>query len=311
MRDQITLEILKEDFGLPNIIIYAIPVMVLLAVLEMYLGYKKKRKIYEKKDFWANVGVGVGYILQGLVAKALLFFLIIWAYNIAPVQWPLTWWSAIACYVVFDFFRFYAHKLSHEINVLWATHVTHHSSERFNLSTSFRLSWTQMIKVFLFVPVGLFGFHPLWFFLAHQLGVLYQYWVHTELIGKLPKPIEFIFVTPSHHRVHHGRNDKYLDRNYGSTLIIWDRMFGSFQEEEEKVDFGITKPLRSYNIFTINFHVWSDIVHDLRHSRSFKESMAILFRGPGKYHREEFDPKPSLTSDTSGVSNVGPSKRAS
>ena len=234
MRDNITLEMLKEDFGLPNLIVYAIPFLVGFAILEMYLGYRKKQKLYEKKDFWANCGVGVGYILQGLFAKAVLFAAVIWAYNVAPLQLPITWWSAILCYVVFDFVRFFAHKLSHETNILWATHVTHHNSEKYNLSTTFRLSWTQVIKIFFFIPLGFLGFHPVLFFFCHQIGVLYQYWVHTELIGKLPKPIEFIFVTPSHHRVHHGVNPKYIDKNYGSTFIIWDRMFGSFQEEEEK-----------------------------------------------------------------------------
>jgi hypothetical protein len=126
------------------------------------------------------------------------------------------------------------------------------------------------------------GFDPVLFFICHQIEVLYQFWVHTEYIRKLPAPIEYIFVTPSHHRVHHSTNDKYLDKNFGSTLIIWDKIFGTFQAEEEQTVYGITTPINSYNPITLNFHEWNDIIVDVKKSRSLQEAYAMLFTSPSK-----------------------------
>lgn len=179
-----------------------------------------------------------------------------------------------------DFCRYWAHRIAHEQRMWWATHVTHHSSEQYNFSVSFRLSWTQHIKVIFFIPVALMGFDPFVFYICHQIAVLYQYWIHTELIGKLPAPIEFFFTTPSHHRVHHATNEKYLDKNYGSTFIIWDRMFGTFQEEEETPNYGILKPVKSYNPVWLVFHEWVDIFKDLGKYRSPKAWWRILFGNP-------------------------------
>ncbi len=173
-----------------------------------------------------------------------------------------------------------AHRIAHENRFWWATHVTHHNSKKYNWSVSFRLSWTQHIKIIFFIPVVLAGFHPVVFFIVHQLAVLYQFWIHTEYIKKLPKPIEFFFVTPSHHRVHHATNEHYLDKNYGSTFIIWDRIFGTFMEEKEQPVYGLTKQVDSYNPITLNFHEWSDIVKDVRKSKSLKEAYAMMFTRP-------------------------------
>jgi len=160
--------------------------------------------------------------------------------------------------------------------------VTHHNSEKYNLSVSFRLGWTQHIKIIFFIPVALMGFDPVLFFICHQIEVLYQFWIHTEYIRKLPAPIEYIFTTPSHHRVHHSKNEKYIDKNFGSTFIIWDRLFGTFQAEEEQADYGITTPINSYNPITLNFHEWRDIITDVFKSKSFKEAYAMTFTSPSK-----------------------------
>jgi hypothetical protein len=135
------------------------------------------------------------------------------------------------------------------------------------------------------------GFDPVLFFICHQIEVLYQFWIHTEYIRKLPAPIEYVFVTPSHHRVHHSRNEKYLDKNFGSTFILWDRIFGTFQAEEEQVLYGITKPVNSYNPITLNFHEWKDITLDVIKSRSVKEAYAMMFTSPSKLAqvKEEFN----------------------
>lgn len=267
---------------LPPIIVYATPVMIGLVLLEWGLSLYQNRKIYDTKDTLAATAIGVGNLVISAFIKVATFGIIIFFYNLAPWRIPPTWWSYILCVIWIDFWRYVAHRVAHENRFWWATHVTHHNSEMYNWSVSFRLGWTQHIKIIFFIPVALTGFHPVVFFIAHQIEVLYQFWIHTEYIRKLPKPIEFLFVTPSHHRVHHARNGKYLDRNYGSTLIIWDRIFGTFQPEEERPEYGITKPVNSYNPVYLNFHEWIDIYRDVRQSRSLREAYSMIFSRPSR-----------------------------
>lgn len=289
MKEKLTITELFDTYNLPNIILYAGPIMIALAFVEMYISWRGQKGLYEKKDFIASLTIGIGYIIQGLFTKTLLFIVALWAYNISPLYIKPTWWSYILCFFVLDFCRYWAHRLGHETNFLWATHVTHHNSDKYNFSTSFRLSWTQQIKIIFFIPVSLLGFHPVVFFICHQIAVLYQFWIHTELIRKMPAWFEFFFTTPSHHRVHHAKNDKYLDRNYGSTFIIFDRIFGTFQPEEEQPIYGIKNPVKGYNPLRLVFHVWVDIFKNLLKARSLKESYAILFKAPGKYKPEDYD----------------------
>jgi sterol desaturase/sphingolipid hydroxylase (fatty acid hydroxylase superfamily) len=205
-----------------------------------------------------------------------------------PWSIPPVWWSYLLCIVAIDFCRYWSHRFSHQLRLIWATHITHHNSEHYNFTVSFRLSWTQHIKIIFFIPVALMGFHPVVFFIANQIEVLYQFWIHTELIKKLPAPIEYIFTTPSHHRVHHATNDKYLDKNYGSTFIIWDRMFGTFQAEEEKANYGILKPVNSYNPVWLVFHEWVDIFKDLGRYRTPRAWWRILFGSPNMSLNKEY-----------------------
>jgi sterol desaturase/sphingolipid hydroxylase (fatty acid hydroxylase superfamily) len=256
--------------------------MIGLVLLEWALSLYQNRRIYDTKDTLAATAIGVGNLVISAFIKVATFGIIIFFYNLAPWRIPPTWWSYLLCIIWIDFWRYVAHRVAHENRFWWATHVTHHNSEMYNWSVSFRLGWTQHIKIIFFIPVALTGFHPVVFFIAHQIEVLYQFWIHTEYIRKLPKPIEYIFVTPSHHRVHHARNGKYLDRNYGSTLVIWDRIFGTFQPEEERPEYGITKPVNSYNPIYLNFHEWIDIYRDVRQSKSFREAMSMIFVRPSK-----------------------------
>lgn len=282
---KLTLEqLLQFDFN--SVIWIAAPIMFLLVALEYYLSLRKNLKnLYSKKDFLASLSIGVGNLLVNAVTKVGLFYVIVFFYNLTPWSIPPTWWSYILCLVVFDFLRYWAHRIAHEQRFWWSTHVVHHSSEHYNFSVSFRLSWTQNLKLIFFMPIALMGFHPLVFFITHQIEVLYQFWIHTELIRKLPRPIEYIFTTPSHHRVHHAVNEKYIDKNYGSTFIIWDRMFGTFQEEEEQARYGITKPVNSFNPFVLVFHAWGDLLADL--AKRPKEAWRILFGSPTSWERSK------------------------
>ena len=290
-------DILALDY--PPVIVYAAPLLVFFAVLEWYLRQREYRHRqeeqaenkgaedlaekykYDVKDAMAGAGVGLGYLISTAMVKALTFGVILYFYNLTPLYVPTVWWSFIVCYIVVDFCRYWAHRIAHEQRFWWATHVTHHSSEQYNLTVTFRLSWTQHIKVIFFIPAALLGFDPFVFFICMQIGVLYQYWVHTELIGKLWAPIEYLFITPSHHRVHHGSEEKYLDKNYGSSLVIWDRMFGTFCAEEERPNYGILTPVNSYNPVYLVFHEHIDLVRDLMKYRHPKAWWRILFHGPG------------------------------
>lgn len=289
-KELLTLEDVQSmivDAGVSNIIVWAIPVMLSLVFLEFILGVYHKREAYNGLDFLASLSVGVGNLLVTGVTKIFTFGLILFFYNLVPWSIPHTWWSYIACFVWLDFWRYVSHRISHQSRFWWATHIVHHSSEKYNFSVSFRLSWIQQLKFIFFIPVAIAGFNPIVFFVCHQVAILYQFWIHTEFIKKLPAPIEFFFVTPSHHRVHHARNEKYLDKNYGSTFIIWDRMFGTFQPEEETPEYGITKPVNSYNPVYLVFHEAIDIVKDIFRSRSLSEAYLRTFTRPSQLEAME------------------------
>lgn len=268
--------------NLPPIIIYCAPFFFIFVALEWYIGVRKQQKLYDSKDFAAATTIGLVNVLISALTKAATFAVVLFIYNMVPWSIPPAWWSFIGCFFVLDLCRYWAHKVGHEHRFWWATHVTHHSSKQYNFSVGFRLSWIQQIKIIFFLPVVLMGFHPLVFFICHQVAVVYQFWIHTELIRKMPAWFEFFFVTPSHHRVHHATNPQYIDKNYGSTFIIWDRIFGTFEPEVEKPNYGITKPVNSYNPIYLVFHEVIDICKDLRHAKSPKQFFQVLSKGPGE-----------------------------
>ncbi|MEM7039936.1 MAG: sterol desaturase family protein, partial [Bacteroidota bacterium] len=182
----------------------------------------------------------------------------------------------------FDFFFYWAHRWSHEINFFWAAHVVHHSSEDYNLSVALRQSWWHnLIAFFIFMPLPVLGFDPLIFFLAAGLHTIYQFWIHTQAVGKLHPWIEYVMNTPSHHRVHHGRNPKYIDKNHGGVFIIWDRLFGTFQAEEEAPTYGITTPLNSLNPAWANLHYYAEMWGNMRKMRFWKDRWKMLWAKPG------------------------------
>ncbi len=172
--------------------------------------------------------------------------------------------------------------MSHEVNLFWGGHVVHHQSEDYNLSVALRQSSLQVIWTFGFsLPIAFLGFSTVDFALVAALNTLYQFWIHTETIGKFPRWIEFIFNTPSHHRVHHGRDPKYIDKNHAGSLIIWDRMFGTFQEEEEKPTYGITKPINSWNAVWANISHYAEMGNDLKRIPRWRDRIRYLFKKPG------------------------------
>ncbi len=287
-RQKLTVDLLTQ-MELPNVIVFAVPVMLSLVFLEWFISWRQNRDIYDGKDTLAAATIGIGNLIISALVKIGIFFLVVVFYNISPFRIPPTWWSYIVCFVFLDLARYWAHRIAHEQRFWWATHVTHHNSKKYNFSVSFRLSWTQHIKIVFFLPVVMMGFDPFVFFICHQIAVLYQFWIHTEYIRKLPAPIEFFFTTPSHHRVHHATNADYIDKNYGSTFIIWDRMFGTFQPEGEQAVYGITKNVDTYNAITLVFHEWVDIFRDVLKARNIREACWLIWGNPTAIAKKKLD----------------------
>jgi sterol desaturase/sphingolipid hydroxylase (fatty acid hydroxylase superfamily) len=195
---------------------------------------------------------------------------------------PLAWLAAI---VGWDFIYYWNHRMMHEVRAMWAIHVVHHSSERYNLSTALRQPVADVLGVW--VPYGWLarlGIRPKLIAQARGINLLYQYWIHTDAIRSLG-PGEEVLNTPSHHRVHHGSNQRYIDRNHGSILIIWDRLFGTFQREDEPVVYGLTKNIGTFNPLRIASHEYRDILRDVAHSTSWRDRLSFVLRGPGWAYR--------------------------
>jgi sterol desaturase/sphingolipid hydroxylase (fatty acid hydroxylase superfamily) len=189
--------------------------------------------------------------------------------------------AIVGAMVLWDFLYYWDHRWMHEVRLLWANHVTHHSSRRYNLSTALRQPWSGIITAWVFLPMPLLGFRTATIMKAAQLNLLYQYWIHTETIDRLPRPVEQVFNTPSHHRVHHGANPQYLDKNYGGILIVWDRLFGTFEPEVRRVKYGLTKNIDTYNPLRIAYHEFVDIAGDVRRARGVRNKLRHVFGRPG------------------------------
>jgi sterol desaturase/sphingolipid hydroxylase (fatty acid hydroxylase superfamily) len=265
----------------PNLIVYSIPFMFFFVILEYFISKKQHKGYYDNKETIGSTLVGLGNVGIGVLLKTILLGVFVVIYNLVPWKMTFNWWTFLPCYIIFDFCSYWAHRISHHTRFFWATHVTHHSGENYNLTVSFRLSWVQYFKIIFFMPVALFGFHPVIIFITNQVAILFQFWVHTEYIRKTHPIIEYLFATPSNHRVHHGSQEQYINRNFGATFIIWDRMFGTYQPEVENVKYGITHELESKaDPFYLNFHEYFDIVRDFRQARGLKEKLFMIFGDP-------------------------------
>lgn len=203
------------------------------------------------------------------------------AYFLAPYKFPAdTWWSWIALFFIDDFAYYWFHRVSHESRLFWNFHVVHHSSEYFNLSVAVRQSWfSGLLHWIFYAPIMLLGFAPWMFATMHGFNLIYQFWIHTRFIDRLG-PLEYVLNTPSHHRVHHGVNNPYLDKNYAGVLIIWDRLFGSFVAETEEPKYGIIKPVNTYNPIRINLHAWQEMLDGIKNHNTMRQKLRSVFGSP-------------------------------
>lgn len=282
---------------LPNAVDYAVPFFILLIVLEMIWAKRRAPEKYEPRDTLTSLAFGVGSTVAGALTGTIIagFAFWLWDFRIATIPW--TWWGFVLCFVVDDFLYYVFHRAAHRVRWFWASHVNHHSSQHYNLSTALRQTWTGFFTLtFLFrLPIVLIGFHPAMLFFVGGLNLIYQFWIHTEVIGRMPRWFEAVMNTPSHHRVHHATNPRYLDRNYAGVFIVWDRMFGTFEREvdDEVIHYGIIKQLGTFNLLWSVFHEWIGIARDVW-SAPWRHKLPYIWRVPGWSHDGSRDTSDAL-----------------
>lgn len=247
--------------------------------IELAVSEAQGRRVFSLRDTAANLIMYAGYFFINIFWVYGVYGIYGWAESHAIFQlgtgtWHLgggnLWWEWIALFLLEDLCFYAFHRASHRLRFFWAAHVTHHSSEKFNLSVALRQTWTPFVAVIFWVPLPLLGFDPLMVMTMQTVSLFYQVWLHTQLVPNLG-PLEWIFNTPRHHQVHHGSNVRYVDKNLGGILIIWDRIFGTYEKLEEPVRFGLHENLGSYNPLRIAFHEWAAIGRDLLRSRSARD----------------------------------------
>lgn len=271
-----------------DLLVAAIPAFILLMAAEL-LSYRHlaeearaEHTGYELRDTRTSIVMGLGNLAIAGVWNLAALAIFAAVYLLSPLRIEMdSAWSWALLLVLFDFFFYWDHRLHHVIRVGWASHVVHHSSEHFNLSTAVRQPWVPFSSTLFFIPLPLLGFPPAAIALVSAIDLLYQFWIHTERIDRMPRWFEFVFNTPSHHRVHHGSDAEYLDRNYGGVFIVFDRMFGTFQREGARPKYGLTKNIETFNPLRVAFHEWSAIAADVRRADRWRDRLGYLFGPPG------------------------------
>jgi len=274
----------------PMVLAVAAPAFVLLMAIEwFFVSRKKLAGTYIPKDAFTSLAMGTGQLLSDVFMGFISLAILMWFWQFRLFNWGFGIGAMLACLLLQDFVYWYKHMAAHKIRWFWSAHNVHHSSEEYNLSTAFRQPWNNHFTGFVLLssPLVLLGFHPLLVGFIGAVNLVYQFWIHTQAIHKLPRPIELIFNTPSHHRVHHGTNARYLDSNYAGILIIWDRMFGTFVEEldEDPVQYGIITPIGSHNPAIVAFKELYNILKDATTPKlKLSQRLGYLFGPPGYSH---------------------------
>jgi alkylglycerol monooxygenase len=291
-----------------NLIVVAIPVFFLLIAIEVLFVWIARKDYYRLSDTLADLSCGVLDQVVGVFLKTAVFagYLFVYErYRLADFKADsaVLW---VAGFLGVDFLYYWFHRSSHEVNAIWAAHVVHHQSEDYNLAVALRQGALQGAMAWVFyLPLAWLGLPPAVFLTLSSVNTLYQFWIHTRVIGKLG-PLEWVLNTPSNHRVHHGRNPKYIDRNHGGTLIVWDRLFGTYAPEEDEPVYGITTPLRSWNPVWAHVHYWVELFGLARRSRRVVDKARVFLARPGWRPPElgGFVPAPEVDAATYGKWDV-------
>ena len=267
-----------------QVYLIGLPIVIVFILIEVLFSSLNNKKLYRKNDTLCTIGLLTGNILMVFLVKGITLAIHIYLYqyrifdlsSLIPI-----WMMWILAFVLIDLVFYFYHRVSHRSRFLWAVHMSHHSSEEMNFAVSFRQAWLgpiTKIPFFIFLPIV--GIDPTIIAIAGVISTLWGIVGHTQIIKNLG-PFEYIFNTPSHHRVHHGSNKQYIDKNYGNLLIVWDRMFGTFEPEKESVKYGLVKNVKTFNPIKITFMEWSNILKDIKNSNNIKESLYLFF-GPPK-----------------------------
>ncbi|MCD0481413.1 sterol desaturase family protein [Streptacidiphilus sp. ASG 303] len=270
--------------NLPDVVLWSVPAFLLLTVLEM-ASYRfhpdDDEQGYGGRDTATSLSMGLGSLLFDALWKVPVVAVYSALYAATPLRVPLLWWTVPLMLLGQDFFYYWSHRGHHVVRILWACHVVHHSSRRYNLSTALRQPWTSATGWVFYVPLVLAGVHPAALAFCSSVNLVYQFWIHTERIGRLPRPVELVLNTPSHHRVHHASQGGYLDRNFGGILIVWDRLFGTFAPETVRPVYGLTKNIATHNPLRVATHEYAAIARDVAAARTWRDRVGHVVRGPG------------------------------
>lgn len=266
-----------------QITFYAVPAFLFFVIAEYLIIRKKHKEAYRLNDTITNLNIGVGHLLTKSFVGIVILFIYQYLYkNIAVFTIPASWWSYILALVLYDFCFYWAHRWGHTVNLFWGAHLVHHQSEYYNLSVALRQSWIHtLLATIVFLPIPILGIPIEVFGIAATINSFYQFWIHTEAIDRMPSWIEYLFNTPSHHRVHHAINPKYIDRNHAGMFMIWDRIFGTFRQEEEVPTYGITTPLNSWNPVWANMHYYVSLWTQSLQCHRWYHKIYLWFAKPG------------------------------
>ncbi len=284
---------------LKNPLTFAVPFFVLTIAVELAalrwldvddsagagdVGALRGPRGYELRDSRASLLMGLGSLVSTTIFKVGSFF-VFTAVFVHLAAWRLptdTWWYWLLLMVVLDLLFYANHRFVHRVNIGWAAHQAHHSSEFMNFTTALRQKWNPWFELVFFLPLPLLGFAPWTIYLALALNLIYQFAIHTELVDTMWAPIELVFNTPSHHRVHHGCDPEYLDCNYAGIFIVWDRLLGTFVAERHRPTYGLTTPVGTYDVVTLQFGHYASLVRDVRAASTHRERLALVLGPPGR-----------------------------
>ncbi|WP_299698602.1 sterol desaturase family protein [uncultured Tateyamaria sp.] len=281
---------MMSDLTYPDVVQLAVPFFIIAIAIELaWIVIKHRGGRYETRDAVTSLIMGAGSVASGIILGFIAWGFFMWLWAITPFDLGTGIWVVLICFVLDDLRYYWVHRFGHRIRWVWASHVNHHSSQHYNLTTALRQTWTGTFTFMMVVraPLILLGFHPAMVLFVGGLNLIYQFWIHTEAIGKLPRWVEAVMNTPSHHRVHHGRNARYLDANYAGVFIIWDKMFGTFVPEldSEKPDYGLVQNIGTFNPIRVAFHEWVGIWKDVtQRGLTLKDRLLYAVAPPGWSH---------------------------
>ncbi len=272
----------------PDVVMLSIPLFIVLLVAEiLWIRIKGRGGAYETRDTATSLLMGLGNVVAGVALGFVAYGFFTWLWGFRLFDLGSSVLVIALCFVLDDLRYYWVHRLGHRVRWVWASHVNHHSSQHYNLSTALRQTWTATFTLMMVLraPLILFGFSPEMVLFVGGVNLVYQFWIHTEAIDKMPRWFEMVMNTPSHHRVHHGRDPKYLDTNYAGVFIIWDKLFGTFVPEQETPDYGLVQNLGTFNPLRVAFHEWLSMLRDIfAPGLTLRQRFAYALKPPGWSH---------------------------